>query len=287
MHEELRYNGFIKKNQTIINLKNIRGGIFMYYPKQIPYLLDKPFQKYINYTEHHIKELEEYCMCIWQMKSKSKLEKTIYNLVLPDACIDIVIDFKTKTICFSGFSKDTAFLTLREEVDYMGVRFKPSAFYTIFHIEATKVMDHGIPFSAIENNNDLNVIFSCNEEDRLTLFKEYLIQKIKNHPDAKWIKIVDELYENPVEKTVSAIAQSFGYNKRQLYRIFLKYYGVSPKVLLNILRLHLCLTLLLEEKEGLSAIAHYCGFYDQSHFIKEIKKYTGISPIQLLENYKE
>ena len=33
----------------------------MYYPKQIPYLLDKEFKENIEYD---IKELEDYCMCI-------------------------------------------------------------------------------------------------------------------------------------------------------------------------------------------------------------------------------
>lgn len=42
----------------------------MYYPKQIPYLLDKEFQKNIEYKEYNINELKDYCMCIWTMKSK-------------------------------------------------------------------------------------------------------------------------------------------------------------------------------------------------------------------------
>ena len=56
--------------------------------------------------------------------------------------------------------------------------------------------------------------------------------------------------------------------------------------MLNIVRLHLCLSLLLEEKGKLIDIAVQCGFYDQSHFIKEIKRYTGISPFKLLEQYQ-
>lgn len=63
----------------------------MYYPKQIPYLLDGEFKKYIEYQEE-IPELKDYCMCIWNMKSKGIANKTIVNNILPDACIDIVID---------------------------------------------------------------------------------------------------------------------------------------------------------------------------------------------------
>ena len=54
----------------------------MYYPKQIPYLLDKEFKKNVEYTEYHIEELKDYCMCIWTMKSKKILDKTIANLML-------------------------------------------------------------------------------------------------------------------------------------------------------------------------------------------------------------
>ena len=79
----------------------------MYYPKQVPYLLNQEFKENIEYIEYNIKEIEDYCMCIWQMKSKKIINKTIYNNILPDACIDIVIDFVKKKICFAGFSKET------------------------------------------------------------------------------------------------------------------------------------------------------------------------------------
>lgn len=51
----------------------------MYYPKQIPYLLDQQFKENVAYTEYYIEELKDYCMCIWTMKSKKTLDKTIAN----------------------------------------------------------------------------------------------------------------------------------------------------------------------------------------------------------------
>ena len=111
-----------------------------------------------------------------------------------------------------------------------------------------------------------------------------MLTKIKRNNNKEYIDIVDELYYNPKDKNVLELANTFGYNKRHLNRVFKKIYGISPKVLLNILRLHLCLTLLAENK-ALDEIMNICGFYDQSHFIKEIKKYTGYSPLELLEKY--
>ncbi|MCM1052792.1 MAG: helix-turn-helix transcriptional regulator [Ruminococcus sp.] len=258
----------------------------MYYPKQIPYLLDKEFNENIEYKEHKIKELNNFCMCIWEMKSKRILNKTISNNILPDACIDLVIDFSNKIICFAGFSKETEPFKLNQKVDYMGVRLKPGVFYAVFHIDAYKIMDNMISFKEIENEIELDPILTIdNPLERLKYLKEYLIKKFSSIKEKEMINIVDELYSNPEEQKVIDIASNLRLNKKQLYRVFKKYYGISPKVLLNILRLHLCLTLLFEKNSSLSEIANASGFYDQSHFIKEIKRYTGISPLKLLDEY--
>ncbi len=259
----------------------------MYYPKQIPYLLDQEFNENIEYKEYHIKELENYCMCIWTMRSKKILDKSISNNILPDSCIDIVIDFVNFTICFAGFSKQTKPFALENKIDYMGVRLKPSIFYLLFKVGADQIMDCEIPFEEIEKEMTLEKIFGLKtSNERMECLKNYLQEKIKGKTQMPFLKIVEDLYNNPKEQNVINIANQFGYNQRHLYRVFKANFGVSPKVLLNILRLHLCLTLLLEKNMNLADIANFCGFYDQSHFIKEIKKYTGISPLKIIENYK-
>lgn len=259
----------------------------MYYPRQIPYLLDKEFKKNIEYIEYDIKELEDYCMCIWTMKSRKILDKAISNNILPDACIDIVIDFEKKTVCFAGFSKETKDFQLDKKIDYMGVRLKPGIFYLLFNIETDKIMDNQIPFSEIEKEISIDRILDLeNTKKRIEYLKKYLLQKAKGKKQMLFIETVEELYNNPKEKNVTDIAKKFGYNKRHIYRLFKTNYGVAPKVLLNILRLHLCLNLILEKNINLMDIANLCGFYDQSHFIKEIKKYTGISPLKIIEDYK-
>ena len=259
----------------------------MYYPKQIPYLLDEEFKKNINYIEYRFHELDVCCACIWHMESKGVFDTVISNNILPDACIDIVLDFINQTICFAGFSKETEPFHLNQRIDYMGVRLKPGAFYSLFHIEAYKIMDHQIPFSQIETQYPLEEILSIRDlQMRIDCLKKYLLKKVNNMCDKRFVILVDELYESPREQSVVDIARELGYNERQLGRIFMKNYGISPKVLLNILRLHLCLTLLLSGSIKLVDISLQCGFYDQAHFIKEIKRYTGVSPLKLLERYQ-
>ena len=148
-------------------------------------------------------------------------------------------------------------------------------------------MDKHVPLLEIEKEfNILEILLLKVTNKRIDVLKNYLLKKIEKASKKDFIKLVDELYEKPKEQTVIDIAEKLGYNQRHLFRIFKINYGLSPKVLLNILRLHLCLTLLLEKNMDLTSIAILCGFYDQSHFIRDIKKYTGVSPLKLLENYK-
>lgn len=259
----------------------------MYYPKQIPYLLNQEFCANVEYREYHLPELEQFCMCVWEMRSKRILNKTIPNNILPDACIDLVIDFTKRTICFAGFSKETQDFPLSQKVDYIGVRFKPGVFYAIFGISADKIMDRETPFTDIEKSIVLGSILDLEKaNDRINYLKVYLLQKINLEITLPCVENVEELYKNPKAEKVAEIAKRLGHNERQLYRMFKTYYGVSPKVLLNILRLHLCLSLLLGESHKLADIANLCGFYDQSHFVHEIRKYTGVSPLKLIAKYR-
>ena len=260
----------------------------MYYPKQIPQLLNQNYRKHINYHEVQEKSLQDFIMCIWCISSKHTLQTPIMNVVLPDGCIDLIIDIKNHEIIFSGFSKNTEDVSLDGDVDFIGVRFKPGAIYSLFKVPANQIMNHVIMFHEIEKEYDFEKVFKVNSmEERIDILTQYLLPKIKQHSDKQFIQLVDTLYTTPTHQCVSDIAEKLGYESRQLQRVFLRHFGVTPKVLLNILRLHKCLTLLFDHTKCLQDIALESGFYDQAHFIKEIKRYTGILPTTLLDEYSQ
>ena len=176
--EELKGQNF-KDYKQDWKIKNNKG-VFMYYPKQIPYLLDKKFSENLLYKEYKIKELEDFCMCIWQIQAKRNLEETIYNYILPDACIDMVIDFSIKTVCFAGFSKETMSFPLQQKIDYLGIRLKPGTFYYLFGIPAEKIMDRQIPFAKIDASFFIeDMLKKTKTEERINYLKNYWLEKIK------------------------------------------------------------------------------------------------------------
>ena len=62
-------------------------------------------------------------------------------------------------------------------------------------------------------------------------------------------------------------------------RKFISVVGMSPKQLSRIVRMQSTLKM-LEQKNfaSLTSLAHENGYYDQAHFIKDFKEFTGMSP---------
>ena len=57
--------------------------------------------------------------------------------------------------------------------------------------------------------------------------------------------------------------------------------GLSPKQLSKVIRLQATLKILsTQNAENLTTIAYECNYYDQAHFIKDFKEFTGMSPKQ-------
>jgi len=78
-----------------------------------------------------------------------------------------------------------------------------------------------------------------------------------------------------------------GIHKRKFERFANKILGINPKAYLKINRFRKSLYALLNtDYNTLAEVAYNCGYYDQMHFIKEFKLFTGSSPTQFLVEKK-
>ena len=75
--------------------------------------------------------------------------------------------------------------------------------------------------------------------------------------------------------------------RRQLERNFATQIGISPKQLSKVIRLQATLQMLLNHTTAtLTDIAYENEYYDQAHFIKDFKEFTGITPKDFLTDDK-
>lgn len=98
----------------------------------------------------------------------------------------------------------------------------------------------------------------------------------KKHPKLKIIR--EYLHSYFLEKvTLDQLEQSSGLNKFHIIRSFKKAFKVPPHTYQTLLRVNYAKKELRKHRQ-MAKVAIEAGFYDQSHFIKVFKGYTGITP---------
>ena len=131
------------------------------------------------------------------------------------------------------------------------------------------------------------IINSSGTEKRIRAVEEFLFERLQDQAtiDAIVKSTIDTLIATRGSTPINQILRNDPSKRRQLERKFLKQIGLSPKRLGKVIRLQAALKMLLnEESENLTAIAYKNEYYDQAHFIKDFKSFTGLSPGDFLGN---
>ena len=127
------------------------------------------------------------------------------------------------------------------------------------------------------------------DESSLSNFKRFCdraTQKIISIPvkdlDNRKRKLFDLIYTSHGALAVNELSENVFWSSRQINRHFNRRFGISLKTYCNILRFRSSLNHVSEGK-----LFPEQKFTDQNHFIKEIRKYSGVTPKVLSKNKDE
>jgi AraC-like DNA-binding protein len=111
-------------------------------------------------------------------------------------------------------------------------------------------------------------------------------QKIKEmipgEIDERKRKLFNLIYSSKGEMSVRELSNSTGWSSRQINRYFTKQLGLSLKAYSTILRFRSSLEHIAQGK-----LFPELNYTDQNHFIKEIKKFSGVAPKELSKNQND
>jgi len=163
--------------------------------------------------------------------------------------------------------------------------FQPLGFYNLFNIKSSDSCRYIIDGESIFKKDIYHLWEKlqayCNINDMKSLFESYLSNYVKQSSFRLDLinNIISYMDNSNGMIRVSQICDKYNVPKRSLDRHFKDEIGISPKELLNIIRINKAIRLIIDNPDcDLTGISYLSGYYDQSHFIKEIKRITGISP---------
>ena len=165
------------------------------------------------------------------------------------------------------------------------VQFKPNGFLPFTSIPIKEMENTAVPLDVLfgEEGKILGEqILNANATpDRIQIIETFLIKQLANK------KTIDTIVKSTVETIFNANGQfsvndftmSNNIDRRQLARKFSLAIGLSPKQLAKTIRIQNTLKVLLNENiSSLTDLAYENEYYDQAHFIKEFKEFTGLTP---------
>lgn len=249
-----------------------------------------------------VQELRPYILRIWLAETDNGLTDH-GTLVAPNAKPKIMIAFKNaisatdhnKTdyckegnICFIGI-RDVPInlITPRGATGSIGVEFKTEGAYRFLRNPMNELANNMFSFSDVYGHIGRELIEMISNEknpiQKIKIIQDFLIKIIhKTNRDNCIIDYSTE-YISSLKglTTIKELERKTGYSSRYLEMLFNEYLGVSPKTLITIYRFQRFYKALSNYKiPNLPIDNIYDFYYDQAHYIREFKRYTGYTPVQ-------
>lgn len=194
----------------------------------------------------------------------------------------------------SGQSIYSYKLFLEGEIGVAGIVFKPAALATIFQLPIYEYTEERIDLYKIFKkpviDKYVTQIKLAGEEQKVHLLEEFLMQQYRiQKPEPDYIdQAANYIVEHNGLLQVSDLLKDSCMSRRSFERKFFQKVGLSPKYYARLRRIGYLLTFVAgKRKADWPKIVAECEFYDQAHFIKDFKEFTGRSPQQYLKENTE
>ncbi|RZK55175.1 MAG: AraC family transcriptional regulator [Pedobacter sp.] len=205
------------------------------------------------------------------------------GIIIPNGRIDLLF-YKTADdqfhITLMGLETKAKQMPEQEIPAFFAISFNPIAIEYVLHQSVAGFVNSGKHLP----NNFWN--FSIADLNNFEAFCEKATSKILSllpeEIDERKRKLFELIFLANGEINVKELSDQVNWSERQINRYFNHQLGISLKVYCNILRFQASLSHI---KNGY--LYPQLNFTDQSHFIKEIKKLSGVSPKELFKNQND
>ncbi len=222
--------------------------------------------------------LKNFVQCFWEYDSENT---QIEHTILPDGYFDLITTFHDdliSSLSLTGAWKSPINISIPKHTKFFAIRFKLLATEYLFQHEIKSILDtsKSLPLDFWNINS-----FNSTQFEKFVLeLTEKLNHSIKHLKkiDTRKLKLFDLVYQNKLN-TVAEIANTVAWSSRQINRYFNNQFGFSLKEFIKIIR---CKSSYKDISDG--NLFPQKDYYDQAHFIKDVKKYTGATPKELHKN---
>lgn len=242
--------------------------------------------------------LRAFVKCYWTLEAPATTNAEKQRIV-PDGCMEMIFNYGDRYRQYIDeenfilqpasfvFGQITKALDIEPSAvtGIFAIRFLPGGFIPFATVPIPDMENRAVPlpelFGEAGHQLEQAVIYASTNAERVKLVEAFLTSRVMTAEAIDGIikSCVELMLQENGQLSVDELSGHAKINRRQLERKFASTIGLSPKQLSKIIRLQTTLKMLASKQfTSLTAVAYEGDYYDQAHFIKDFKEFTGMSP---------
>jgi AraC-like DNA-binding protein len=237
--------------------------------------------------------LSDLVQCFWTLESIPGEVPPREYFLMADNCLEFIFQYGGGFQTYAAQSTRIRFqhstfdkFRVGSAIGFFGVRLYPHAVSQILGMPAGEGVNGVTGFSEFfrQPGEDLSdrIYNASNVTERVGLISEFL-------STGAWLdkkvdpvsRFVHQLIASDGQMDISRMWQVSGLSIKQFERRFKAIAGFPPKYFARICRFQGARKRYhASREESLTGLAYSCNYYDQSHFNREFKEFSGVKPLQ-------
>ena len=247
---------------------------------------------------------------MWVFENSRRLPVEEMKVIVPNGMAKLVIPLsngllgkykdwqhlsKESSITLIGIADTPAIVDVQHDAPHIniGIEFSPLGAYRIFQLRHVELRNRILPLEEVLGKSAKAITEKIANTDRISekmeIIQSYLITLVsKSRQDEILDYCLLQIANSKGLISVSELEKKTGYSSRWLYEKFMEKVGLSPKSLASVARfMHFYEATAKNPTMNFFKEDIYDFFYDQAHFIKEFKRFTGSSPTRFIKTDNE
>lgn len=244
--------------------------------------------------------LGDYVALFWYFEGS--VTEPRFERLLPTGTVELVIDLNEERVRVYDGDDTARFDTYRGPLvcgvhsDYFvidavpneriaGIHFKPGGAWPFLGVPVDETHNSHLELSAVWGSaaDDLReqLLAARSPGEMFALMERALIAasagRLDGHPAVRYA--LRRFAAGPGMESIGQVTDAVGYSDRRFIELFRRQVGLTPKLFCRVLRFQQVLQRIAHGAcFEWAEVALACGYYDQSHFIRDFRAFSGLNP---------
>jgi AraC-like DNA-binding protein len=246
-------------------------------------------------------QLRPYVQLIWCFELESPIELGPPERIAPDGVVELVFHYRDPVaVRFAGeefaaqprssvvtLTRRFAEICPRGSTGFLSVRFRPWGAHHFLRLPVSELADRLVSAEDLWGGAcrelEERLAAATSIGDRVALVEDFLVARLQTDRKPEVEPLVRAVWRRGGDVRVAELCAELGLTERALERTFATAVGMAPRSFIRLSRfLHACARLRSGAWTSLTGLAHDCGYYDQAHFIADVKAFSGMTPRELV-----